>query len=859
MKHFSPIKLISLLFVLCMLITNSYAQKKKANKKDAPKTEASKADKEAPKKISELTKKSKKIEGLFTFYQDTTSGALKMVISQHQLEKEFIYFSQISDGVLEAGAFRGSYRGSKVFKLKKYFNKIEFVSQNTSFYFDPNNEISKSSQANISESILASLKIEGIDSINGLYLIDADHLFLKETFSQIKPAKHPKSSPTDFSLGNLDKEKTKVLGVRSYPKNTDLAIEYVYSTESVLNGGSQAVTDGRNVSIKVYHSLIEMPENNYQPLFDDPRVGYFTTQVNDMTSTSSTPYRDFVHRWNLVKKEPNASISEPIEPIVWWMENSTPKELRPIIKAAGEKWNLAFEKAGFKNAIVIKQQPDDADWDAGDIRYNVLRWTSSPQPPFGGYGPSFVNPRTGQILGADIMLEYISLTNNLRTESIFNFGLTEANEIHIEKEEHSCQIGQFSQFNNMFASIMINVLDEPEMEKSKMINEFLHYLVLHEMGHTLGLNHNMKASQLHPIKDIHNTSITEKMGLIGSVMDYPSVNISNNRLKQGNYYSKTPGPYDDWAIQFAYQQGRTAKESEDLLAKSTLPELTFGNDADDMRSPGKAIDPRVNVGDLTSDAIGYAIQRIELAQELTNKILSKNLTNTGESHHFIRTSYMVLLGQQNASAATISRYIGGVYVDRAMIGQQGGKQPFIPVELAKQKQAMHSLNKYIFAPDAFSQSSEIYNYLQMQRRGFGFFSAPEDPKIHTLILAIQTNVLNHLLHHNTLQRIVDSELYGNKYTISIMMTDLNNAIFAADIAENVNSFRQNLQVAYTKMLIEMLSETSSKKYLAVSQSLVIYNLNSIKKMASNQLGDVSSKAHKSHLVMLIENAMKKIK
>jgi len=540
-------------------------------------------------------------------------------------------------------------------------------------------------------------------------------------------------------------------------------------------------------------------------------------------------------------------------------ENSTPKELRPIIKAAGEKWNLAFEKAGFKNAIIIKQQPDDADWDAGDIRYNVLRWTSSPQPPFGGYGPSFVNPKTGQILGADIMFEYIALTNNLRTESIFNFGSTELNEIHTEKEAHTCQVGQFSQFNNMFASIMINVLDEPEMEKSKMINEFLHYLVLHEMGHTLGLNHNMKASQLHPIKDIHNTSITEKMGLIGSVMDYPSVNISNDRLKQGNYYSKTPGPYDDWAIQFAYQQGRTTKESEDLLAKSTLPELTFGNDADDMRSPGKAIDPRVNVGDLTNDAIGYAIQRIDLAQELTNKLVDKNIENTGESHHFIRTSYMVLLGQQNVSAATISRYIGGVYVDRAMIGQQGATKPFIPVELEKQQLAMNSLSKYVFAPNAFSASNNLYNYLQLQRRGFGFFSAPEDPKIHSLILKIQTNVLAHLLHNNTLDRIVDSELYGNKYSLSKMMTDLNDAIFKADIAGNVNSFRQNLQIAYTKMLIEMLSETSSKKYLAVSQSLAIYNLNVIKKMASNQLGNVSSKAHKMHLVTLIDNALKEVK
>ena len=153
-----------------------------------------------------------------------------------------------------------------------------------------------------------------------------------------------------------------------------------------------------------------MPDNDFEPRFDDPRVGYFSTEVDDQTSTSSTPYRDLIHRWDLKKKNPEAAISEPVTPITWWMENSTPLEWRETIKAAVLQWNIAFEKAGFKNAIVVKQQPDDADWDAGDIRYNVLRWTSSPQPPFGGYGPSFVNPRTGQILGADIMLEFVHFT-----------------------------------------------------------------------------------------------------------------------------------------------------------------------------------------------------------------------------------------------------------------------------------------------------------------------------------------------------------------------------------------------------------------------------------------------------------------
>ena len=124
-----------------------------------------------------------------------------------------------------------------------------------------------------------------------------------------------------------------------------------------------------------------------------------------MTSASVTPYRDVINRWHLVKKNSEAELSEPVEPIVWWMENTTPENIRDLIRTAALKWNEAFEKAGFKNALQIELQPDDSDWDAGDIRYNVLRWTSSPQPPFGGYGPSLANPRTGQIIAADIMLE----------------------------------------------------------------------------------------------------------------------------------------------------------------------------------------------------------------------------------------------------------------------------------------------------------------------------------------------------------------------------------------------------------------------------------------------------------------------
>ena len=784
-----------------------------------------------------------------------------MVIKEDQIGKEYIYFSQIADGVVEAGAFRGSYRDAKVFKIEKYFDKIQLIYQNTSSYFDPENAVSKSADANMSSGVLASLKIENSYSDKGLYLIDANKLFLNETFSQIKPAKRPKQSPYAFGLGNLNKDKTKINRIRNYPANTDLAIEYVYSKSNTLNNGTRSVADGRNVSIKVYHSLIEMPNNDYEPLIDDPRVGFFTTQVTDMTTIHSANYRDLVHRWNLKKKDPTAAISEPIKPIVWWMENTTPKEIRPIIKKAGEQWNLAFEEAGFKNAIVIKQQPDKADWDAGDIRYNVLRWTSSPKPPFGGYGPSFVNPKTGEILGADIMFEYRSLTNQIHVEKLLGQNSQENNELpgDLAHSSHTmCFAGNMAQMDNVFANFALKTLGAEQIEKSVIIEQFLYYLVLHEMGHTLGLNHNMKSSQLHSLSNIHNTEITSKIGLIGSVMDYPSVNFALDNTKQGQYWTTRPGPYDMWAIKFAYQTGRTDKETNDLLAQSTQHDLLFGNDADDMRSPGKAMDPRVNVGDLTSDAIAYSTERIQLTQ-IVGAGLLKNLKEEGESYHDHRISYYSLLREQAKAATTISRYIGGVYVDRAFIGQEGATKPFIPVPLEKQKEAMAALNEYVFSPDAFTFPNEIYNYLQLQRRGFNFFGAGEDPKIHETILANQKNILSHLLHRNTLQRIVNSELYGNSYKLANFMSDLSNSIFRSDISGSVNSFRQNLQIEYTKMLIEMVTGTKSKMHINNVRSNVIYHLNLIKKMANNSAGDISTKAHKSHLLLLIENALQEVK
>ncbi|XRE42084.1 hypothetical protein ACIVBQ_000288 [Tenacibaculum discolor] len=859
------LKLVCLLFltISIMGIQDINAQKKKKRKNKAKTEVSSKPKKKKPKKtIKSLTKSSKKLDGLFTIFQDTVTGDVKLLLKKDQLDKDFIYFSQIADGVLEAGAFRGSYRGSSVFNIKKHFNKIEFVAPNTSFYFDENNAISKSAKANISDAIMASTKILASDEKKGEYLIDANPLFISEAFTRIKAPNFPKSSPFAFKLGRFDKKKSKINTIKNYPENTNIKTEYVYNNPSVLNQGSNAIKDGRYVSIKVFHTFMNLPENNYQTRMDDPRVGYFLTNTNDMTSTSTVNYRDFIHRWKLVKKNPELAISEPVKPITWWIENSTPKEFIETIKEGVLAWNEAFEKAGFKNAMVVKVQPDDATWDAGDVRYNVLRWTSSPNPPFGGYGPSFVNPKTGEILGADIMLEYVHFTNRVIYNKIFGDVSKASSEeetraiLNNENNHMYCSAGHLMHENTMFGKTVLAATGASDLEMEGMKREAMKSLIMHEVGHTLGLNHNMKASQLFSPEQLADADFIKGKCLTGSVMDYAAINLTLDRSKQGQYYDTAVGPYDIWAIQFGYTPFKNRAEMDALLAQSTKPELIFGNDADDMRSPGKAIDPRVMTGDLSNDQIKYSVDRIKLANNMMKNI-KQRFSKDGETYEELRNAYYILNGQAARAGDVISRFIGGVYVDRAVSGQEGAAKPYTPVSLADQKRAMEALKTYVFAPNAFKAPKDLYNYLARQRRGYNFFSGPEDPKIHAQVLSYQKRVLNHILHRNTLQRISDSELYGNQYKLSTFMTDLNNAIFRADVNTNINSFRQNLQTEYTKMLLKMVNGKS--KYTNASKAMALYNLNRIKSWVSNGVGNIATKAHKNQLKLLINNNLKDVK
>ena len=779
----------------------------------APAPTEKKADEANKKKtVAEVTKDHQRLTGLFDFFFQPEKGKLLLYLRKEQLNQEFIYHPQTLDGVVQAGFMRGQYGSEAVVRWLRAFDRIELLEVPVAFHFEAGHPLARAAAANTSSAVLASEAILAEDE--GGFVIDATQLFFRETLLRV----HRGSDPGKSVLGRLSEAKTRLLRANTYPDNVLVNVAFVYENPSPPTGSSaheaEEIADPRFITLQIQHALVRMPDNDFKPRLDDPRVGYFATQVTDMTSPEVTPYRDVIHRWHLVKQKPGATLSEPVEPITFWIENTTPVEFRDTIRKAALAWNRAFETAGFKEAVVVKVQPDKATWDAGDIKYNVLRWTSSPNPPFGGYGPSFVNPRTGQILGADIMLEYSYMAGRVRTAGLFEEVGLAGMPLHEpgrqvlpglhRRHGSECLAGLCASQGLRFGRSVLRAAPAGRLELDRLMQEALHYLVLHEIGHTLGLNHNFRGSQMHAPAALQNAKLTGKTGLLGSVMDYPTANVAPLGGKQGQYYITQPGPYDHWAIEFGYSEAledpvAEAERLAGIAARSHEPELGFANDADDMRAPGKGIDPRAMLFDLSSDPVSYGAARCDLARERIATLLERG-PEEGRDWQQLVEDYAILTREIGDALTVATRYVGGVFVERAHVGQAPGKTPFTPVPKATQSAALDMLAKHGFAADAWTVPAELAAHLQTRRRGFNHEQG-EDPRFHERVARIQRGLLDHLLHGAVLTRLSDSAAYGNEMTVGEVLARLTQAIFDGDGEGGPSTIRQTLQAMYLERLL----------------------------------------------------------
>ena len=743
------------------------------------------------------------IEGMLDIYYETEEDTYYTIVDEENLSKEFIYFYYIISGAQAGGASGGDMGDSSVLEFRKFKDDIALYKKNTIFSYDESNNISKSTLTNILESFVGRFEVK-IEE-DGKYLINIDKLFLGEMLVGLTP---PKEYAEYYSLilGRIDDKKTYISRVKNYPKNTSIEVTYGFFNPSP-KGSVDAVPDARYSSIVARHMFVEMPDSNYEPRVADQRIGYFSTKITDLSTYDYFKGKDLINRWRLIKKDPSAELSEPINPIVFWVENSTPEEIKPFVVEAIELWNIAFEKAGFKNAVVAKIQPDDAEWDAGDVQYNVIRWASTPSPRYSGYGPSVANPRTGEMIAADIVQEFNSISYGYRLRKIWGYD-----------------------------------------EDNDPLRQWIISLTLHEIGHTLGLRHNFKASWLYDASEIHDTSVTGK-NHIGSVMDYDPINIAPEGVEQGNFFPTVPGPYDIWAITFGYTQEMNEVDRENLLSQSTKPEFIFGTDDDAMGSPGGNTDPRNKRYDMSSDPITYSVQRLKIIDDKINE-LPEIFDEPGSTYTELKATFDSLLRDKGRFAESIAIQIGGVYSNRLVVGQEAGMTPFEVVPYEEQKRAMKALNEHLFANDAFVFNPDILKILQSEKRAASYGNSDDDPKVHDRVLRMQLSSLSFILHPRVMKRLTNSSKYGNEYLPNEVLQDIFDGIFVA--REIPNTFKMNLQSAYVDGLIEAMSD---ERYDEISRSAIFNSLQKIRNYSNSSYGNKMVKGHFDYLNWKINNAL----
>ena len=513
--------------------------------------------------FAQIVQNAQKKEGLFTLYHRPETGKVYLELAPEQLQKNYLCFISLESGIGEGGLFRGLDLIEFLFQWRRQNNKVQLVVPNINFRTQPNDPQSRSVNRSLSDSVLYSLPVLATHPERQSLLVDlTDVITSDQDLSNLANA----FSRFLGSSYRIDPEKSYISQVKSFPLNIEIESVFGFSQ----NSGSQArnlssIPDSRAFNLNVRYSFIEVPsENSYRPRLADERVGFFTTAYKDLSNSSGrSPFVRYINRWNLQKQDPNAPLSPPVKPIVFWIENTVPLEYREAIGEGVLMWNKAFEQAGFKDAIHVKQMPDDAAWDPADVRYNTIRWSTSFQPWFNGYGPSHVNPLTGEILDADIVIESNAVAkfyegvgflvesnqenNSLASQNPCELGrlslskataTSNSNLSHELSAEHLC-FGFDSNRQLAMGAMAMTLLDGVGENSPKIqdyVHQYLSFLTAHEIGHTLGLRHNFHGSTLLSPEQLNDTDITRDLGLVGSVMDYVPVNLAPQGEPQGDYF-----------------------------------------------------------------------------------------------------------------------------------------------------------------------------------------------------------------------------------------------------------------------------------------------------------------------------------
>jgi len=722
------------------------------------------------------TKDAESRPGLFTIWKKRDNVYLE--IAPDQMGKPFLYVVSISRGIGSNFVLGGLPLDDRMLQFERVGDRVLLYDVNTRFTTPKGSPIDQARELSIPNSVLASFKIESEHDSTKHVLVDAGSLFLSDATDLTERMKQ--------SLGNVsvrfDKERSAITQVKAFPRNCEIEALLTFSPNDRSRLSVEAVPDERYIPVSVHYSLCALPENPMMPRYADNRVGYFLGAVKDFSRDDKESFwLRHINRWRLEKKDPSAAVSEVVRPITFYIDPTVPEKFRPWVKEGVEKWQKAYEAAGLKNAIVALDPPkDDPEWDAEDTRYSTLRWITSSQPSFGAIGPSRVDPRTGEIFDADILFEASMFQNYANAyrryvdpqalaQSILPSSRLETLPAGMEHDQ-LCMIGDALAEGGALQHLSM-LMDDAIPPGAPIPDEYLRvatvWVVMHEVGHTLGLRHNFRSSTSTPVEHLHDAEWTGARGLYSSVMEYPTPNIDHTRKRQGHYWSTGPGSYDLWAIRYGYTpSGATTPDADYAFARKIADEsLQAGHEysTDEDTYPADAPDPRSNIYDLGSDPLQFAKDRTAYIAGLwRNAKFEDRVVGPSGDLTALRRATANLLQQYGIAAGMAVKYLGGSYMTRVERGQPGERNPVESVPAALQRDALAFLAQRVWAADAFAVPAAMLNRLAPERwshwgMGPGVFAGRQDFAWNDNVFAMQSTLLGAVLSPPLLARMREAE------------------------------------------------------------------------------------------------------
>jgi len=757
-----------------------------------------------------------------------------LVLDPKMLNQDFLMSSSIVKGLGYGGMFAGTMLSARVVTFRKVQDNIQFIFRNVRNTSTDDKVLKTAVDNAFRDSIYDALPI--LAEEGGKFLIDAGKFFASDIYdlgSWVNSLMRGRSS-FNPRLSYID-------SVKNFSQNTEIKVNQVYTERSV--GGGQF-----SVELLIHYSFFPFPDDKFRPRKADQRVGHFLTALRDY-SINERPdnYIRYINRWRLEKADPSAEMSLPKKPIIYYLAKNIPHKYRKFVRDGVLEWNKAFEKIGFVGAIEVRIQQDEDTWDPESNSYNTISWIASETPQFGAIGPSRVNPLTGEIVDADILMDESSIRG--RTFQFDRaFGRASADKLEFNakpddlKEEpvsrpshipfwyEPCrasdtiahQLGLMllagsSEGSSDSSTKSTEDLAYYEKHREMFIGQAVKWVTMHEVGHTLGLRHNFKASTVHTLEQLQDNAFVEKNGAYNSVMEYPSALMPAGKKEHHYYYTPTLGAYDYWAIEYAYRvldEKDEDKKLSDIASRSLEPQLVYATDEDTYGTNDSDSDTYANIYDLGQEPMIYATSQIEFIGSSWDKIVDR-LVMPGQSFQDAEPGFFGLIGEYLRNLKFISRYIGGREFSR-MHRTTDDKKPLTPVDFTKQRDALEALGKYGFSDTYLQIPASLVESIPTQRWmhwNMQVWGLPVDKEIQRLILLVQTSAFERLFHPRVLSRLIDQEnLYRDKnpLTLEEMFVKIHEMVFS-EIYPGANG-RYDMKVPFISISRRALQRNAVKEF-----------------------------------------------